>query len=1010
MKKKIFAMFPLWIAAVMMLAAAGCSKDGVEEEPGQPDPGQEEPQPIVPPVIDFVQKVYVDETGEWPVASVAVNLSSDTERWFWKFDETRGYQDWTMLPPSRRNIEFPVLRSGDYTLSVYAEKTGAESEVKSAQFSVKIPEKYGEVFAAIDYTFNAAKDKVKFRIETTEATEKWYWEFAEQSKATTFDGEITSIPSSFTAGSSNEFEQDFEINTTYKMTVIAENGGGRKATSATVVYDYESDGEPMAAVKFSISDDKEHITFTVTTTAATEAWYYEFAPAEEATKLPETVTSVPAGFTTGTDKTFTLDYSVNKVYTMSVIAERNGTYAATTTDISTEWSVPVMEIAAHRFDYIAETYHITLKPSSATTKYYYYFGNIDAVNDGGMAGGDPYSIAELEEMVARGQYDDLKRYGFVEATGNAPVELEYEFGTGKDYRYNNTVTPYGMVAFSVNRAGASEVKSLWPVSPQQLFYSDPTIEVTGPWTVNVSVHKGNGCSRFVIGAMPSKNSLNSDGNEMADGYDESRFISDAEQTIQAIDNGWTYVTIPYALYSGQWNEIDEMHLRYDNNYNNDPHGVRLKPETEYTVAIYAIPVDGDPLVLTYTFQSQAFATSDSTASPKLTVSKNEYNSAVVTIDGNGASRIFYGYSQASDENLIGGVVTDAVVEQMFSEGLSGTYFAAYTAPVEFEFRKNNRSDTYIVWAVAVDDNGNISHVSSQTVEPQALSHDSAATVTSCEFGEFESSKWNDYVGNLHMTLGLTPEVAEVRIVSVTSTVRPENVQALENWLVAENGIADRFSREEVLSPDFSIYYAMASEAHWFFAMAVDAEGNFGPMVNLADLSLSSSDRTFLNPSFTHPGPFGPQGGDKYWLQTIAGSADGWLIIKDIENNGDMWNGTITWNPEAAGNAEAKHMYLLVLDAETQADEIVDKVKTEFKTYSPDSDWSEPAGWAVMLHSGSPSDVKEFRRQYQFGMSSWGAPVYVTVLVDADGNLTMKAAAYVNENSSTPTYVDLTDAL
>ena len=886
MKKRIFSKATLWLAAAsMLLIGAGCSEN---DEPQTPD------TKIDPPTIEFAQQIQIDETGEWPVAKVEVAVSSDAQKWFWKFEETRAYQDWTMIEASRTQIEFPVLYTGDYTLSIYAENAGGQSDVKTQTFHAAIPEKYGEVFAAIGYTINDAKDIITFDIRTTESTSAWYWEFAEL---------------------------------------------------------------------------------------------------DNATELPETVTSVPEGFEKGTDSSFALPYSVNTAYKMTVIATNGSDYTATSATVSTDWAEPVIEVLNAAFDYRTETYGLTLKPSSATTRYYYYFGNIDASEDGGAIGGDPYSLNELLEFVEAREFDMLKEYGFVECEGNAQLELAFEFGTGKDYRYNNIYTPYGFIAIAENQAGFSEVKSMWPISPKQLFYFEPSIEVTGPWTANVSINKADGCARYVIGAMSTHNTITSDDIELNDGYDEEKFIEEAKMALQTVDNGYNWSVLPYCVYTGQWNEIDELHLRHNNSLNEKPQGLHFRPETEYTLAIYAVTTDGDAVVYTYPFKTKPYTNSDSTPAPVLTLSRNGLTDATVTIDAGSAEKIFYGYSQPTDENLDNGAVTDAVVESIFTDNLSGTYFEEYDAPIQFSLRKNNRSDSYIVWAVAIDRNGNISHVASQTVAPKEITHDSAAAITSCDFLSFTSSDFDDYSGTLNIALGLTPEVAKVRIVDVTGSVKPETVTQLENWLIADNGVALVYTREEALAADFNIWYSHADEFHWLFAMTEDAEGNFGKIVNLADVTLETDNAEFMNKYYWYTGPFG-QGGDDYWTHNIKGAATGWLKYSNFSGAYGDFACDITWDADAEGMDQVSKMYILRLTSTTSA--LVNDIKDAFDGYSPDkaADFT-PATAHQIVDNPKVPQVFHFEH-LEDSWATFPCSIFAIILADADGNLTMMAYGFFDD--------------
>ena len=235
MKRKLFNLWVL-VAAAALVFATSCESDELDYVKEKPGTGDTE-TPIDPPTISFNGSIAIDESGEWPVASVEVNVSEDADYWYWMFEETRAYAEWTQKSPAKTKIEFPVLRTGDYTLSIKAENKGGESKIATDTFSAAIPEKYGDVFAAIDWELNEERTAVTFNIQTTDATENWYWEFAKEEDATTFDGEITEIPASFTKGEKNEFTIDeFEQDTKYKMTVISENAGGRKATSAKVSY------------------------------------------------------------------------------------------------------------------------------------------------------------------------------------------------------------------------------------------------------------------------------------------------------------------------------------------------------------------------------------------------------------------------------------------------------------------------------------------------------------------------------------------------------------------------------------------------------------------------------------------------------------------------------------------------------------------------------------------------------------------------------------------------------
>lgn len=1009
-------MASMWLAA-FALAFAGCSEsdgDNIPEGGGSP---------IDPPTIEFAQQIQIDETGEWPVAKVAVTVSQNAENWFWKFDEsTRGYQDWTMLEPSRSSIEFPVLYTGTYTLSVYAKNAGGQSQVKTADFNVTIPEKFGDVFAAIDWHLNADKTEVEFTISTTDATEQWYYEFVPAEEATAFDGQ--NIPDTFTEGDETTFSLPFELNTEYKMTVIAVNGGGKRATSATVSYEASEGGaeaEALAAVKFTISDDKDEITFTVTTTKATEAWYYEFAAADEATELPETITEIPDTFEEGTEATFTLPYEVNTAYVMSVIAQAGDNYTATVLEITTDWALPVMEILGANFSYADDTYRATLKPSQATTKYYYYWGPIDYSVDGGSAT-DPYAIEEIFAYIEEQDVDKLIEIGFIEVEGNESDDLEYVAGPYQGTTYNKeftyghslTYTPYGLVAVAVNAAGWSEPKYEWPVAPAPTFYTEPTVTVTGPWTVNVNYSMGNGLQRFVIGAITTNTTeIPQSGGAETQPYDETKFIDAAQLSIEASGRQDGYSIQTYAVVSTSGVEISELNLYRNTPSTQDPAGLRLIPNTEYTVAIYGVTADNESFVKTYNFTSLPFATSaDAAVKPTVSVTENGSNSASVHIEAAGAHRIFYGYkdvSTFSDTDLYNAYVT--------SEGT----FSTYEGPIDFDFRKVDPSATYVAYAAAIDSNGKISQAVYEKIESEEVKHDSAAKINSVQATLFTPQDADHLQsGYLKLKIDMNEQVAKVKILAVHTSSIDGNptLSLLDSWFTNEQGVVTTYDRSEVESDDFAIWYSQANEAHWFYLMPVDADGNFGVYTNLGFTTASMTDGSMWSRSFTYSGPREEVGSDNgYFTQEFKGNYLDYLKVEFDGNvasdSNDITISLPTTTPDGYESVTKIIVFSGTADSDSPAD-IAKEAKDILELYN----YPNLSGFAwnlSQIHNGPIADFTQPKTKVFFGSwnaqwASEGCPFVVTVVVGENDNATIKTAAYLVEGDANVHYVDLTDAL
>lgn len=648
-------------------------------------------------------------------------------------------------------------------------------------------------------------------------------------------------------------------------------------------------------------------------------------------------------------------------------------------------------------------------------------------------------------LIAQGEYGkfDVKIDLTEDESGAPDKSFMFEFGNVAFSKFGHTI--------NIDLAKDPSLTE----SPTESLVTDLEVETLGPWLVSAKFNVSSDCVKYVVGGMPTQERDMGDGLFSNDGYDEEKFIEEAKDALTAGGDYSKWLAFDVAD-SSQEQTVTELYMR-GGTYS-EPNGLRLNNSRgEYTIAIYAVDDSGKGEVYTTTFTAPAFSMGSGSVTPSVASTKNQKNSAAATISADGAEYIFYGYS-----NTLSDTPTESQINAMYTSNEMDTFFVKYESPVTLEFQKWGTSK-YIVWAVAVDAAGAVSSVASQTFEYQddVVDTDGSATINSFEALHLWQVNDDDDspIYELEAKFSLSDDAEKVAVfyLAESATKNADNpikltVDMVKNMLISEmgsaNGLAYTKANAEkgIRLPIATIFEdaenktgAKPETSYYMFAVATDANGAYGNFENLAWVGGFTIDQPgFLQTPYTIEKSVEKEekgGGDvektNYWTQNLAGTYTDWLEVKGYmtwpEWTYRNWDADITWKQNADGYANVKGVYVSAISLGSgafSADAVIAAVKENFANYDPANPDTSVSGdftigWganAKRQFAPNPPQSWEGETAMVFTQKNSGGTVYVTTLVDNEGNLTMKTAAYlygeedgdVKVAAAEVKYVDLTE--
>lgn len=691
-------------------------------------------------------------------------------------------------------------------------------------------------------------------------------------------------------------------------------------------------------------------------------------------------------------------------------------------------------------------YSVTVSASEPFAEEAYYDFTSDSATLTDFAA-DNFVIHNTTDKVADSKETGTKFYFAVGKGVYSKLEFEVKTNVKGEFEDYNTfnyiykdidISQYSGYTVNIDLAKESDQ----PEFPTEPLVTDLKVETLGPWLVSAKFNVSSDCVKYVIGGMPTEERDMGDDLFSNDGYDEEKFIEDAKDALSAGDNYSKWLAFNVAD-SSQEQTVTELYMR--GGTQDEPNGLRLNSTRgEYTIAVYAVDGSGNGQVYTTTFTAPAFSMGNGLVTPSVASTKNQKDSATATISADGAEYIFYGYS-----NTLSAAPTEAQINAMYTSSEMDTYFVKYESPVTLDFQKWGTSN-YIVWAVAVDAAGAISSVASQTFEYQedVVDTDGSATIDSFEALHLWQVNDDDDspIYELEAKFSLSDDAAKVAIfyLAESATNNSDNpikltADMVKNSLISEmnskNGLAyTKAEAEKGIRLPISTTYADSENktgakpetSYYMFAVATDANGAYGNFENLAWVGGYTIDQpTFLLVPYTIELKVEKEekgGGDvettNYWKQNLTGKYTDWLKFANYTPWFGSWDVDVTWETNANGYENVKGVYITYFTlSEFSTDAVIAKVKANFAGYNPADPHKSVTGQylnqsygAVKQLAPNPPQLWEGESCYVFPGTTMEGMVYVSVLVDNDGYLTMKTAAYLegNESSAEAHYVDLTE--
>ena len=466
-----------------------------------------------------------------------------------------------------------------------------------------------------------------------------------------------------------------------------------------------------------------------------------------------------------------------------------------------------------------------------------------------FATSDDNKIADSKETgkkfyiaVGKGVYSKLE----FEITTN--LKGDWDFQTFNYIYKDADISQYSGYTVNIDLAKESDQ----PEIPTEPLVTDLEVKVFGPWMLSATFNVSSECAKYVIGGMPTEELNLGDGLFSNDGYDEETFIEDAKDALAAGDGYSKWLAFDVTD-SSQPQTVTELYMR--GGTKDEPNGLRLNDSRgEYMIAVYAVNDFGVGEIYTTTITAPAFSMGNGSVTPTVEATKNQKDSATATISADGAEYIFYGYS-----NTLTAVPTAAQIKAMFANNEMDTFFEKYESPVTLDFDKYGKN-SYLVWAVAIDDKGAISAVASQKFEYKEDVIDfsgSAAVVEIVDQHLWQIGEDSNPFYELETKLTLSDNAAKVAIFylprSVTNNADTKietpitiTVDMIKSSLISEmtspNGTSyTKAQAEKGIRLPLTTYYENAQAQtglkldtdYYMYAVAIDEDGVYGKIENLA---------------------------------------------------------------------------------------------------------------------------------------------------------------------------------
>lgn len=609
--------------------------------------------------------------------------------------------------------------------------------------------------------------------------------------------------------------------------------------------------------------------------------------------------------TSGARIKFDVEYDVE--YTLSAYAE-NG---AGRSDVATEriffpdgtvTNGATLNIGKPSFDEEAMVVTIDVTPSENTVKWGW----------------------SIEGSDLKGDYEDAE-------------ERSIEFTVEYDKEYN-------IDFYAENEKGEGESESLTLLyrSPREIPFATIEIENVTAFTLDAVVTKHEDCVRYVAGAVHS------------DAYTKASFVEQAQASLNP-DPAYPIVIFNSATSSATFSEQTLAKNSLADSDENS--GIVLIPGVKYTIAVYAEDKDGYYEVYSVE-QLIPKPAIDGNVALTLELTEVTETSAAMKLTAAEPCKVIYGYmpySSTTAENSYSFQTMNDTEIKAAIVGMVNAVPESYTEPINTVLSHLLDLDTkYMAYAIAIKD-GKIGDVAYKSFTTTTSALTGSATITAASIATQTSHE------QLSVTLTTDDNARKVRLYAAPTTDHAAYADNLEYIMGASEyqNYREEFEvKNNKATCTVNIYHP--GDNYYIYAVAVDAEGEAGEMVCVAQLAgydteyYTTIEEQIVTNKFS-----------------LDGTGEAKMTVKVTDKSADNINATIK---VAANSSNVDKIWLLRCESSLTGD-IEDKVKKAFS-----EDPTKPKGAATLAEEGV-----EYTYDYMLPYdNSWGGTIIIAVVLDTDG--------------------------
>lgn len=800
----------------------------------------------------------VDFNKETMVLQALVIPSSDTEALYWKIEGVGESVEYTKsaggsVATASRKVEFGV----EYTISAYAENKAGKSEVATVKYC---PMPDSAAIAIGDVTLNRETMQAECVVYPSATTVKWYWR-VDDPTSDTLDETWYEVE----GNKEQRLAIDYILGETLELYAYAENAAGKSEVATKSIY-FEEDAT-LDVISITLNQETMEVECVVAPSANTVKWYWRAY--NTADKEPESWNEVEGN----ERKEILFDYEWKQNFKFELYAENS----SVTSDVISKdiFFEPDAEITIGELTLNEETMQVecVIYPSDGAIKWYWKAydtagekpeswneveGNKEQKVSFDYVWGKRYSVCAYAEnstgrskevsaeayfepeiatiTVSEPRFDEQSMTVSFDVTPS-PTTVEWYWGPESDttdayttiegntpqtVSYNVVFdTTYKFVFGAKNAVGNGE-QSVVEFRANSPLVSI-AIENLTAYTVDAVVTKSSGCARYAVGAV------------LSSAFDATTFIEQAKSSLDPSPS-YPFMVFDTATESRTFTEQDLV--RNSRADSKEYAGIVLLQETAYTIAAYAEDSQGNGNIYT-----------SEIVIPKATINGNTYvsiamgditeTSASMTVTSERDAKIIMGYmdmvSTDPDYPFSFAGKSDAEIKE-YIIAMAKAVPTIYSSPITRRLSNTLAIDTeYMAYAIAIKD-GKVGNVAYEKFSTKAPSHTGTAAITAATIAEQTSHS------SLTVTLTADNTTKKVRLYAAPETDHAEYKDNMEYVMSAEG---HQNYREEYVyngTPlDITVDIYHPDTNYYLYAVAVDAEGRVGDVVNVARLAGLSTD-------------------------------------------------------------------------------------------------------------------------------------------------------------------------